>query len=86
MTSPSPSPSTSAAPDAVAGARGPARLDLEGVQVSFGGVRAVDGADLSAEPGAIVGLIGSNGSGKTTLLDAVSGLVPLAGGLSLIHI
>ena len=80
MTSPSPSPSTSAAPDAVAGARGPARLDLEGVQVSFGGVRAVDGADLSAEPGAIVGLIGSNGSGKTTMLDVISGLVTPRGG------
>jgi ABC-type branched-subunit amino acid transport system ATPase component len=76
--------STAAAPDAVAGARGPARLDLEGVQVSFGGVRAVDGADLSAEPGAIVGLIGPNGSGKTTMLDVISGLVtPRAGSVRL---
>jgi ABC-type branched-subunit amino acid transport system ATPase component len=57
------------------GATGPARLDLEGVQVSFGGVRAVDGAELSADPGAIVGLIGPNGSGKTTMLDVISGLV-----------
>jgi len=35
----------------------------------------VDGADLVAEPGAVVGLIGPNGSGKTTMLDVVSGLV-----------
>jgi ABC-type branched-subunit amino acid transport system ATPase component len=64
--------------------RGPAHLDLEGVQVSFGGVRAVDGADLSAEPGAIVGLIGPNGSGKTTMLDVISGLVtPRAGSVRL---
>ena len=54
---------------------GPARLDVEGVVVDFGGVRAVDGAGLSAEPGAIVGLIGPNGSGKTTMLDVISGLV-----------
>jgi ABC-type branched-subunit amino acid transport system ATPase component len=54
---------------------GPARLDMEEVSVSFGGVRAVDGAALSAEPGAIVGLIGPNGSGKTTMLDVISGLV-----------
>jgi ABC-type branched-subunit amino acid transport system ATPase component len=63
---------------------GPARLDMEGVAVAFGGVQAVDGADLSAEPGAIVGLIGPNGSGKTTMLDVVSGLVtPQAGSVRL---
>jgi ABC-type branched-subunit amino acid transport system ATPase component len=67
-----------------AGSRGPARLDLEGVSVAFGGVQAVDGAHLSAEPGAIVGLIGPNGSGKTTLLDVISGLVtPQAGSVRL---
>jgi ABC-type branched-subunit amino acid transport system ATPase component len=55
--------------------RGPARLELCGVVVDFGGVRAVDGADLVAEPAAVVGLIGPNGSGKTTMLDVISGLV-----------
>jgi ABC-type branched-subunit amino acid transport system ATPase component len=60
--------------------RGPARLEIEDLVVSFGGVRAVDHVRLVAEPGAIVGLIGPNGSGKTTVLDAVSGLVtPSAG-------
>jgi ABC-type branched-subunit amino acid transport system ATPase component len=53
----------------------PARLEVEGVVVSYGGLRAVDRADLLAEPGSIVGLIGPNGSGKTTLLDVISGLV-----------
>jgi ABC-type branched-subunit amino acid transport system ATPase component len=63
---------------------GPARLDVEGVVVDYGGVRAVDGAHLSAEPGAIVGLIGPNGSGKTTMLDVISGLVtPQAGSVRL---
>ncbi len=54
---------------------GPARLEVQGVVVSYGGLRAVDRADLVAEPGSIVGLIGPNGSGKTTLLDVISGLV-----------
>jgi ABC-type branched-subunit amino acid transport system ATPase component len=57
---------------------------MEGIAVSFGGVNAVDGADLSAEPGSIVGLIGPNGSGKTTMLDVISGLVtPRAGSVRL---
>jgi ABC-type branched-subunit amino acid transport system ATPase component len=59
----------------VSGNAGPARLDMDGVSVAFGGVQAVDSAALSAEPGAIVGLIGPNGSGKTTMLDVISGLV-----------
>jgi ABC-type branched-subunit amino acid transport system ATPase component len=54
---------------------GPARLTVENLGVTFGGVRAVDGVSFTAEPGAIVGLIGANGSGKTTTLDMVSGLV-----------
>jgi ABC-type branched-subunit amino acid transport system ATPase component len=59
---------------------GPARLEVADLVVEFGGLRAVDGLRLVAEPGAIVGLIGPNGSGKTTLLDVVSGLVaPSAG-------
>ncbi len=63
---------------------GPARLELTGVSVAFGGVQAVDSADLVAESGAIVGLIGPNGSGKTTMLDVISGLVtPQAGSVHL---
>jgi ABC-type branched-subunit amino acid transport system ATPase component len=61
-------------------ASGPARLEIQDLVVSFGGVRAVDHVSMGAEPGAIVGLIGPNGSGKTTLLDAVSGLVAPASG------
>jgi ABC-type branched-subunit amino acid transport system ATPase component len=74
-------PLTVTAPDRSDGSRkGPARLEIEELAVSFGGLKAVNMVSLAVEPGAIVGLIGANGSGKTTLLDAVSGLVPLAGG------
>jgi ABC-type branched-subunit amino acid transport system ATPase component len=54
---------------------GPSRLEVEDLGVSFGGVKAVVDVSFTAEPGAIVGLIGANGSGKTTTLDMVSGLV-----------
>jgi ABC-type branched-subunit amino acid transport system ATPase component len=50
------------------------------VAVSYGGVRALDGASVDVAAGEIVGIIGPNGAGKTTLFDAVSGFVPLAGG------
>ena len=48
-------------------------LTLEGVALSFGGVRAVDGLDLTIRQAEIHGLIGPNGSGKTTTLNVISG-------------
>jgi branched-chain amino acid transport system ATP-binding protein len=57
-----------------------ALLDVRRLDVSFGGVRAVDGVDLAVEAGTIVGLIGPNGAGKTTLIDAVTGFVRPTGG------
>lgn len=54
-------------------------LELRQVTVSFGGVRALDSADLCVDAGALVGLIGPNGAGKTTLVDAVTGFVRSTG-------
>ena len=62
----------------------PARLEVEGIDVHFGGVHALNGVTFEAEPGSIVGLIGANGSGKTTTLDVISGLVaPQSGAVRL---
>jgi branched-chain amino acid transport system ATP-binding protein len=55
-------------------------LSLTGVVQRFGGVRAVDGVDLTVHADTVHGLIGPNGAGKTTLFDAVAGLRPPSGG------
>ena len=55
-------------------------LALEQLQVSYGGIRAVKGVDLTVEPGEVVCLIGANGAGKTTTLKAITGLVRAASG------
>ena len=55
-------------------------LALEGLQVAYGGIRAVKGVDIAVEPGELVCLIGANGAGKTTTLRAITGLVRPAGG------
>ncbi|MBT2523313.1 branched-chain amino acid ABC transporter ATP-binding protein/permease [Arthrobacter sp. ISL-28] len=53
---------------------GRAVLSVEGVELSFGGVKAVDGVELRVERGSIHALVGPNGAGKTTLLNIVSGI------------
>jgi len=46
-----------------------------GLVKRYGEVVALDGFELVARPGEIVGLVGANGSGKTTFVEVVSGLV-----------
>jgi len=60
----------------------PGRLTLEQVALSFGGVRAIDGLDLTINPGQVHGLIGPNGSGKTTTLNVISGYYMPQGGVA----
>ena len=55
-------------------------IDITGLQVSYGDVRAVRNVTLQMGQGEIFGLLGPNGAGKTTTLAAIEGLVqPQAG-------
>ena len=55
-------------------------LEVRGLEVRYGGIRAVKGIDLEIGPGEMVCLIGANGAGKSSTLRAISGLVPTAPG------
>lgn len=55
-------------------------LEVKGLKVNYGGIKALDGVSFKVEQGQIVTLIGANGAGKSTALRAISGLVPVQGG------
>jgi neutral amino acid transport system ATP-binding protein len=55
-------------------------LETIGLSKSFGGVKAVDGADVVFHQGQINALIGPNGSGKTTFFNCVTGMIRPDGG------
>lgn len=51
-----------------------ALLEVKNLGISFGGLRAVDGLEMTIEEGALVGLIGPNGAGKTTVFNLLTGV------------
>ncbi len=55
-------------------------LRIEGLNVSYGGLKALVDVSLSVEAGQFVAIVGPNGAGKTTLFKTVSGTVPAAAG------
>ena len=55
-------------------------LKIKGLQVAYGGIKAVKGVDLHVNEGELVTLIGSNGAGKTTTMKAITGSLPMADG------
>jgi branched-chain amino acid transport system ATP-binding protein len=55
-------------------------LEIRGLEVRYGGIRAVKGIDLEIAAGELVCLIGANGAGKSSTLRAVSGLAQTAPG------
>src|SRR5437016_13037449 len=59
-------------------------IEARGLRKAFGTTMALDGVDLSVEEGRIVGLIGPNGAGKTTALNAILGLTPYDGQLTVL--
>jgi len=48
-------------------------LEIEGLNKSFGGIRAVRNCSFSVAEGQVIGLIGPNGAGKSTVVDLASG-------------
>jgi ABC-2 type transport system ATP-binding protein len=50
-------------------------LEARGLTRRFGSILAVDGLDLTVEPGQIYGLLGPNGAGKTTSIKIMTGLL-----------
>jgi len=58
----------------------PSAIEVAGLTRDYGRRRAVNGVDLSLQPGDCLALFGPNGAGKTTLLRVVAGLLrPTAG-------
>ena len=55
-------------------------LELKDMKVHYGGVKALDGADVELHEGEIVALMGPNGAGKSTVLKALFGLAPIKSG------
>ena len=60
-------------------------LELKGLEVRYGGIKAVKGIDVVVREGELVTLIGANGAGKTTALKALAGLIRPAAGRVYYH-
>jgi simple sugar transport system ATP-binding protein len=60
-------------------------LELRGVNMHYGYVRALDSIDIAVLQGEVVGLLGDNGAGKSTLLKVMSGAHQPTGGTILVH-
>ena len=60
-------------------------LEVRGLTMDFGGLRAIDNVGLDIFAGEIVALIGPNGAGKTTFFNCVTGIYEPTSGDILIH-
>jgi len=59
---------------------GPPLIEANGLSVRFGKVAALDGLELTAQPGEVLAVLGPNGAGKTTFVRCIATLVRPAGG------
>ena len=62
-----------------------AALELRGIDVHYGYVRALDAINVAVAPGEVLGLLGDNGAGKSTLLKVMSGAHQPTSGQILVH-
>ena len=58
----------------------PPLLEVDGVTLAFGGVKALTGVGFRVAPGSITTVIGPNGAGKTSLFNTISGFYKPAAG------
>ena len=55
----------------------PAAIEIRDLRKSYDDTVALQGIDLTIEPGEFYGLLGPNGAGKTTTIGLITGLVRL---------
>ena len=55
-------------------------LEVNDLNVYYGGIHAIKNISFEIKKGEIVSLIGANGAGKTSTLHAISGLIPIKAG------
>lgn len=55
-------------------------LQVDGITLAFGGVKALSGVGFGVQPGSITAVIGPNGAGKTSLFNTISGFYRPTGG------
>jgi simple sugar transport system ATP-binding protein len=60
-------------------------LELSGIEMHYGFVRALDGIDFHVDPGEVVCLLGDNGAGKSTLMKVMSGAHKPSHGVIRVH-
>jgi branched-chain amino acid transport system ATP-binding protein len=68
-----PVPNDASAPPAQASGDQPL-LDIDGIGIAFGGLKAVEQFSIKLPRGALYGLIGPNGAGKTTVFNLLTGV------------
>jgi branched-chain amino acid transport system ATP-binding protein len=55
-------------------------IEVKEITVRYGGITALNRVSLSIPGGKMVSIVGANGAGKSTTINAISGMLPLAGG------
>ena len=57
-----------------------ALVNIENLEIAFGGLKAIDNVSIKIKNGEFIGLIGPNGAGKTTFFNSITGnVVPTSG-------